>query len=293
MANAPATGNGPFEFTDSLGRQVSIPLTAFSVDPVKGIVPDAAWAATFSSSPPTAVPASALLAYAIKHQSISPAPTPAAVPAMIVKAADAGTGGNNITVQIVAGAPNTDPSLTTFNIVVAEQDTYTGLTAATVASVLGTCNAAGNPVTTGSSPGLVQVLQSSDVGIGSPVAVNALLSGTPASVDVDGTGSPSVVFTLVAKKSGAAGALTKIQVTPDVVSPQVGLETFTLVASWQKEVDGVTIATLQSEVQSALGYEITVSTPVSGAYSVPAASKVSLSGGATGVAASAPIFTGV
>jgi hypothetical protein len=287
MTNPPVTGNGPFEFTDTFGRHVSIPLTAFSVDPVQGIVPDAAWAPVVG-----ALPASALFAYALKGKLIVPAPAPSAFPAMIVTAADPGPAGSNITIQIVSGAPNADPTKTTFNIVVNETDKYYGLTAATIASVLGTCNPAGTPTAPGSNPGLVQVLQGSVDTVGAPLAVTALLSGNPAKVDIDQHASPARVFTLVAKKPGADGALIKVQVIPVVSSPPSNPETFSLIATWQKEVDGVTIGALQSQVQSLLGYEITVSTPASGAFSVPAASTTALSGGATGVAASATLFTG-
>jgi hypothetical protein len=288
MANPPVTGNGPLEFTDTFGRHVSIPLTAFSVDPVKGIVPDDAWASVVG-----ALPASALFAYAVKEKLIKPAPAPSAFPAMIVTAADPGPGGNNIKVQIVAGAPNSDPTKATFSIQVTETDTYDGLTAATISSVLGTCNAAGVTVTPGSNPGLVQVLQGSVDPIGAPLAVTALLSGNPAKVEIDQHASPARVFTLVAKKPGADGAFITVKITPAVSSPPSNPETFSLVATWQKPpVAGVTIGTLQTEVQSILGYEIAVSTPASGAFSVPAASTTTLSGGATGVAASATIFTG-
>ena len=292
MANTPVTGNGPFEFTDTFGRQVSIPLTAFSVDPVKGIVPDAAWAAVFTSSPATAVPAAALLAYAIKQQLIVPAAVPAAVPAVVIKAADTGPAGNNITVQILTGTPASDPSLTTFDIVITEEETYAGLTVETIAGVLGTCDASGTPLTTGTTPGLVRVLTGSAVGTGAPSAVNTTLSGDPGMVEISGHGSPAPSFTLVAKKPGADGELTNIEVTPDTTSPPAGEETFTMFVSWQKEIDGVSITTLQSLVQSDLSYEITVSLPAAGAFSVPAASSVALSGGANGVPASATLFSG-
>lgn len=287
MTNPPVTGNGPFEFTDTFGRHVSIPLTAFSVDPVQGIVPVGAWATVVG-----ALPASALFAYAVKEKLIIPAPARSPFPAMIATAADPGPGGNNITIQFVSGAPNADPTKTTFNIIVKEQDTYNGLTAATISTILGTCNSAGVPTAPGSNPGLVQVLQGSVDATGAPLAVTALLSGNPAKVEIDQHASPARVFTLVAKKPGTDGALIKVQIIPVISSPPSNPETFSLIATWQKEVDGVTIGTLQAQVQSLLGYEIAVSTPASGAFSVPAASTIGLSGGATGVAASATIFTG-
>jgi hypothetical protein len=288
MANTPATGNGPFEFTDPQGHQISIPLSAFSFDSSNAIVVDPAWTAVTGASP-----ASELLAYAVKRKLIAPQPTATATPAMVVKAADSGKAGNNITVQISGVAANPDPTLTTFTITVTETDTYTGLTAATIQSVLGTCNSAATPVTTGSSPGLVQVLSGSVDTTGSPSPATAVLSGDPAKVDIDGSGSPARVFTLVAKKAGAAGSSIRVNVSPVVLSPPVaGPETFNLTATLQQSVSGVTIGTLATAVASNLGYEITVSTPGSGAFSVPAASSVTLSGGDTGVKASGIVSTG-
>jgi len=58
-------------------------------------------------------------------------------------------------------------------------------------------------------------------------------------------------------------------------------------------INDVTLATLASTVQSEFGYEIAVSLPGSGAYSVPAAATSMLSGGNPGTPASATLFTGV
>jgi hypothetical protein len=283
MANTPATGTGPFEFTDSQDRHVSIPLTAFSFDSNLKVVVDPAW-----SSVTGAQPAAALLAYALAEGLIAPAAAPAPFPAMIVKAADPGTGGNSITVTIANVVPAADPTATTFDITVTETDVYTGLTTASIESVLGSSAVAG------SSPGgLVQVVHGSVDPAFGPTHTAGALSGSPAQLDVDGTGSPPRVFTLVAKKAGADGALTQIQVTPTSASPQIGPETFTLQASWTKTATAVTLTSLATAVASQLGYEITVALPGTGAYSVPAAAAASLSGGAPGVAASAAFFTGI
>jgi hypothetical protein len=286
--STPAAGNGPFEFTDNHGRQVSIPLTAFTftTGQVQPTV-DPSWAAVVTASP-----AAELLAYALKNKLIKPATPPAAAAAIMVKAADTGAAGNNITVQISALAPDPDPSKTTFTITVTESQQYSALTAATIASVLGTCDASANPVTAGSSPGLVRVLANSVDTTASPSATTGMLSGDPATLEVDGPGSPAAAFTLVAK-SGAGGSHIQITVTPIVTSPQpLGPQAFDLAVNWQQSVPGMTLGTIAALVASALGYEITVGTPASGAFSVPAASTVRLSGGGPGVRASGIISTG-
>jgi hypothetical protein len=288
MGNTPAAGNGPFEFTNAQGHQMSVPLTAFTFDSNSNLIVNAAWATVMSASP-----ASELMAYAQKNKLIAPATPPAPVPAMIIKATDPGAAGNYVTVQISGIAPAADPTQTTFIVAVTETDTYTGLTAATIQSVLGTCDSTGKPLTTGSSPGLVQVLSGSVDPNSSPAAISGALSGNPAHINLDGPGSPALVFTLMAKKAGAAGAYTKIHLVPAVTSPPAsGPDSFNLTVTWTNSVAGVTIGTLAAAVQNSLCYEITVGTPGSAAFSVPAASSVTLSGGAPGVRASGVVFTG-
>src|SRR5260370_16336642 len=146
MTAVAPTGNGPLEFTDSNGRQVSIPLTAFSFDAIGNLVVNANWKAIAS-----APPASALLAYMRAQGLIAPAPAPSPKPAAIIKAVGPGAAGNNIAILIENIAANPDPTKTTFDIVVTETEDYTGLTAATIKSVLGTAT------TAGSQPGLPHV----------------------------------------------------------------------------------------------------------------------------------------
>ena len=282
MANTPATGTGPFEFTNSNDRQVSIPLTAFSFDSNNKLQVTADWQAVV-----TAQPAAALLAYAQAEGLIAPAASPSTFPAMLIDAVTPGLGGNNITVTISNIVPATDPTKTTFSITVTENDLYTGLTAATIEQTLG------SSVVTGSMPGgLVQVLHGSVDPVGFPHATSGVLSGSPWHLEVDGTGSPSRVFTLVAKASGTDAGLIHVTVTPNTASPAPSVETFSLQATWTKTATA-TLLTLANVVQTQLDYEITVSLPGSGAYSLPAAAQTALSGGAAGAGASATLFTGI
>jgi len=281
MGSTPAMGNGPFEFTDGKGKHWSIPLTAFNFVGAQVVV-DPAWQFLTNVQP-----AKSYLAYAVSAGVISPAPAPSPFPAMVIQAVTPGTGGNNIKISVaisnvVTSPPTDDPTLTPFSLTVIETDTYTGLTAASIQTTL--------------QGGLVQATSVDTTG--SPLSASGSLTltgppGAPAQLEVHGSGSPSLVFTLVAKAPGADGELTQVTITPDTSSPpSSGQETFTLAATWTKTVPGITLATLETLVSSQLGYEITVSKPSSGAYSVPAAGSSTLSGGAQGSNAAATLFTG-
>ncbi len=286
------TGNGPLELTNANGQQLSIPLSALYFDVNGTLQIDSAWGAVSGLQP-----GKGLLAYVASEGLITLAPAASPFPAMIIKAADPGIAGNNITVQISDVTPATDPTKTTFSITVTELDTYTGLTAATIQGKLGSSTIQGGGLVSasnGSSPGLVQVQAGSTDVSGNPNALSDTLSGDPATLEVDGDGSPAVVFTLLAKKAGADGALTQVQVVPNTTSPPTaGPPTFTLIATWTKTISGVSTSNLQSVIQNELGYEITVALPASGAFSVPAAATSTLSGGTAGSSASGTLFTGI
>ncbi|MFZ0304745.1 MAG: hypothetical protein WAL75_18780 [Terracidiphilus sp.] len=287
------TGNGPLEFTNANGKQISIPLSALYFDGNGTLQVDTTWATATGLMPNTGV-----LGYAQSEGLITPAPAPPPFASMIIKAADQGAGGNNIVVAIGDISPATDPTQTTFSITVTETDVYPGLTAATIESTLGSSTVSGStlvPVKTGSSPGLVQVESGSVDTSGFPNTTDGSLSGDPAELVVENNdGSPAVVFTLLAKKAGADGATTQVDISPDTDSPPSSSDsTFTLTATWSRMINDVTLGTLASSIQSQFGYEITVSLPGSGAYSVPAASSSTLSGGTPGTSASATLFTGV
>jgi len=292
MGTTAVTGNGPLEFTDSNGHQISIPLSALFFDASGTLQIDSVWGTASGLQA-----GQGLLAYAQTEKLITPAPAAAPFPAMVIKAADPGTGGNNISVTISNVTPAADPTQTTFTIAVTETDTYDGLTAATIQATLGSSTVSGSTLvfgTAGSSPGLVQVEAGVGDATGTPDAVAKNLVGNPAELAVDGEGSPALVFTLLAKKSGADGALTNVVIAPDVSSPPTtGPGTFSLVASWTKTVNNVSLATLATSIQNQLGYLITVSLPASGAYSVPAVATSTLSGGTSGTPASANLFTGI
>lgn len=285
-------GNGPLEYTNSNGRQISIPLTALYFDSTGTLRVDATWAAATGLKPSTGA-----LGYMQSQDFITPAPASPPFAAMIIKAADPGTGGNNIQIQIGDISPAADPTQTTFSITVTETDVYSQLTAANIEATLGSSTISGGtlvPSKTGSSPGLVQVEAGSVDTNGFPNATNGSLNGDPAELAVNGDGSPSLVFNLLAKKAGADGATTQVDISPNSASPpSPGNPTFTLTATWSRMINDVTLLTLTSTIQTGFGYEITVALPSSGAYSVPASATSTLAGGTPGSPASATLFTGI
>lgn len=274
-----AVGSGPFEFTDADGHQRSIPLSAFSFDATGTLVVADAWKQEVLNSPP----ASALLAYAQAEGFIKPAVAPSPTAAVIVKAADLGTGGNNITitVQNIQPASHADPTKTTFDIIVSETDTYAGLTVATIKGLLGTDK------TPGTAPGLVVIDSSVPIAsTGVPAALPPTkLNSTTSRLEIDDSSSlPQPLFALEAKKPGADDNLTTVEIS-NIVN-----EGFDLTVAWTKTVTGVTIGTLQKSVTDNLSYEVMVKAPAGGVFSVPAAGATQLSGGASGVAAAATLF---
>lgn len=281
MANTPATGNGPFEFTNSQGEQVSIPLSAITFDSSGQPIVDPAWNSHVSSDP-----GKTLLKYAVKDGLIKPRPSPSPFPAMVIRAADPGAGGNHITVAVnVQAAPSSppiaDPMFVPFDLQITQTDVYANQTASTIATALS------------GGGGLVQIVGPVNSS-GVPSTQSGSLSGSPPQFQVMGSGSPSgPVFVLAAKRVDPSASLTNVKVEPNVSSPPgQGDETFTLTVTWSKTVSGITLATLESDVQSGLGYEITAIKPGSGAYSVPGPGSTTLSGGAAGARASAVLYTG-
>lgn len=264
------TGNGPFEFTNSNGQLVSIPLAALGFDASGNLAVAAAW-----SSIAGAAPAGALLAYMRAQGLLVPAPAASPKPAAIIKAVDAGPAGNNITVAIQNIASKPDPTQTTFDIVVTESESYPGLTATTILSVLGTAS------TPGSQPGLVHVTAAAT---GLPAAIpQTPLAGGAAGVKA--TLPVGTAFTLEARDPGADGDLIEVTINASAT-------TFDLIVSWTKKTAGVTIGNFKLQVASDLGFEITAQPPAGGIFSVPSLATVNLGGGAGSTNASAILIAG-
>lgn len=271
------TGYGPFEFTDSTGKHISIPLTALTLTNNQIGSSNPQWNSLLGSAP-----ALKLWTYMMAEGLLSPTPSPAPTPAMVVYAASEGPAGNNITVTITVSAPSSSPSIedpTTlpFTIQVAETDTYTNQTAATIANTLQTAKA------------LVQVSDSVQTS-GIPEPFSGSFTGSPDEIVITDSASPGgTLFVLGPRASGPNPA--NIQVKVSFPSPpNSNPEAFTLTASWSSPILTATLDTLGSVI-SELAPEITISLPGSGAFSLPAAGSTTLSGGTATSNASAFIYT--
>jgi hypothetical protein len=270
-------GYGPFEFTDSDGKHVSIPLTALTLANNQMQSSNAQWSSYLGSAP-----AQALWKYMLAEGLLSPMPSPAPFAAMVVRAANVGTAGNNIAVSITVPPPSSpsiqDPTQLPFTIQVTETDTYTNQTAATIANTLKTANA------------LVQVVESLQTS-GIPEPYSGPFMGSPDQISVMESGSPGgTLFVLGPRIPGPDPADIYVTVNNPASPPGPNPEGFTLQASWTSPILTATLDTLASVI-SELGYEITVSKPSSGAYSLPQGGSTTLTGGTATGNASATLYT--
>lgn len=273
-------GSGPIGFTDTNGKQQSIPLSLLYFD--NGLVKADKW----PLYPANTAVVDALLKSLVAGEFLKPAPAAPPKPAMILKAAIPGAKGNTIQVMfsnIVAGA--TPPASTTFDAEIAAKATYAALSfdpdsPAFIGKVLG----ASAP---GTSPGLVRARNFPSPAI-PPKAIttsNPLASGgasAKSSLSVDGDPS-GTAFTLEAWKEGAEGDNIKITI-PEVNS---GAKTFTLVVEWaQAKITSVALANLQSQLQGEKFVIEEVLKPEGAAdFGIPAPGTIALSGGAVAFSA--------
>lgn len=295
MATTPTVlGNSPLEYTDpNSGKQISIPLSALFFDPQKNnqlSIDSTKWpdpSGTPVTLPPFVV---SLLKDLVLQQLIVPAPSPAPKQAMIVTASDAGSAGNSITIAVAITTPNADPTQVIFSAAVTETDNYKGLSL-TPAAPTYIEKVLGSDTVPSPSPGLVHVVHSSLGPTGKPANVAAFKATPPTSkarADVTDA-TPTKLFTLEAKKVGKDGEATTASAVPNAGDPTL----LDLSVQWTKTATNLTLATMQAGIASALGYEIAVSPPPGGIFSVPSVGTVQLTGGADGTsptAASAIVF---
>lgn len=194
---------------------------------------------------------------------IYPISAPKAAAAILFSAVDWGAGTNNTRVIVAA---NADP--TKFDVKVSRADSYPNIRVADLASLLGTAGRQGT------KPGLVRLKTAStklpkDL-VPAPLAGGTATVASFLELDADGGGKS---FTLEAKGLSAAGDLTTVEIKN--ADPVAG--TFTLVARWEKEVTGVTVATAATDL-AALNYLVEAQAP-SGGFRMPAAAVYPLSGG--------------
>ena len=281
MSTSPTVlGNGPLEFTDSTGKQVSIPLSALKFDPKNNnqlTVDPSKWGGTL----PTFI--TSLLTNLAQQGLIVPAPVPSPKPALTVTAADPGSAGNNIQAVFTVTGSDPDPTKTKFSVTVTETDSYQGLSLdPKSSSYIGTILGAKS-----TSPGLVHVVPASIAASGTPASATpfkAASQNANAQSDVKtGDATPKTVFTLEAKKKGKDGEQTSVvSVGPNAKDSS----TFDLTVQWTKAVTDLTVVNVKTNTGTALCYEVKITPPPSGIFSVPAGT-VQLSGGSDGASATA------
>ncbi|PZV10025.1 MAG: hypothetical protein DCF22_17510 [Leptolyngbya sp.] len=272
-------GSGPIGFTDTNGKQQSIPLSLLYFD--NGLVKADKW----PLYPANTAVVDALLKSLVAGEFLKPAPAPPPKPAMVLKAAIPGTRGNTIQVtfsNIVAGA--TPPTSTTFEAEITAKATYAALSLdpdspSFIGKVLGV-------EAPGTSPGLVQVKKPAPakttptplpkvITTSKPLAGGGASAKSSLSVDSDPSGT---AFTLEAWKDGVEGDNIKITI-PDVNS---GTKTFTLVVEWtQAKITSITLANLPSKLQGKKFVIEEVLKPEGAAdFGIPALGTIVLNGGA-------------
>lgn len=144
--------NGPVAFSDGSGRAFSIPLSLLDFD-ANGAIRAERWPLYLAHQALLDV----WLPYLQAQGVISEGEAAAPVEAMIITAKQAGAAGNTILLTIDNVRPNpADNTIIIFDATVTETSSYTGLTPATIKTVLG--SVAGG----GERPGLVFVSSAGD-----------------------------------------------------------------------------------------------------------------------------------
>ncbi|HSZ60716.1 MAG TPA: DUF6519 domain-containing protein [Terriglobales bacterium] len=192
---------------------------------------------------------------------------------MQVQAANAGTDGNNISVQI----SNLDLSASppTFDLTVFENVLYTALNMGTVEGVVGDDESV-------PADELAHILTGS-VGVQlTPLAQTVFFTNGSAGANAQANlldANQNLLFTLAARTVGVDGNLTQVAIS-NVDSTQTP-PTFDLTVTWQKTVSAVTMASLFPAIQNSFAYEIQAFQPAT-VPAFPAEGVTQLSGGVAG-----------
>lgn len=277
-------GNAPLTFTDSLGSQRSIPLSALQFSgSTLGLTQTWSSSGVLSAADTTTL--LALARFRVATGDLAPAPVPPSVPALSFTAAAPGPQGNNIAVKI---SSITGQSAVNAEMVIdaSETDTYSGLASATdAANMIGVDTAPSGPDDPPQGGGVVVVKSGSAAsGTGLPKDGQTLTvtsAGTPV-LAADGS---TTLFSLAARK-GYTGS----GITTTVNTPQGGT-TFTVTATYDA---GNTIAAAETDLASLPGsvtFLVSVAAPPGG-LALPAAGTTTLSGGAAGLLATGFAYTG-
>lgn len=199
-------------------------------------------------------------------------------PAIVLSAADPGSPGNDIFLLLGNVIPDADPLKTQVSVELLDTHTYTGLALANIQSKLaastGLVHVSGQ-VTQGLAPkpGRFQ-LKGGDANTKASIAISNVQSGT--------------AFTLEAKKAGAAGNNTIVE----IANPNAATGTFDLSVGYIAVATAITLSQLGQNSNPDLAYDVRFAPP-SGGFATPLAGITPLTGGKDGkspVAASATIY---
>ncbi len=272
MATVPLLGSGPLVVLDGNGAQHDIPLNLISLGPGNTPVFAAGVSTALQSALTSALPG--FLAQGF----VWPAPPPPATAIFAITAVEGGTIGNAINVTFA----NPNVANNTIDVTVSVTQVYPGLTLATLGNVIGTT------ANGGSTPGLA-FLSSTNPPTSMPV------SGSPVSFAVPQGGSNFVAA--IPSGSGASPAFTlqALNAQPDAKNltatiSAVTATSFTLTISWQKSQTAISLANGLGPLNTAFGFLLNFGpppggAPASNAYAPPAASTITLRGGADPVPA--------
>jgi uncharacterized protein DUF6519 len=189
---------------------------------------------------------------------------------MQVQAANAGTDGNNIFVQISNLDLTTTPP--TFDLTVFENVLYTGLTVNTVEGIVGDDESV-------PADELAHILTGSvNVNL-TPVAQTVSFANGNANSSAQANlldANQNLLFTLAARSAGGDGNFTQAAIS-NVDNTQTP-PPFDLTVTWQKSASSVTMATLFPTIQNSFAYEIQAFQPAT-VPAFPAEGVTQLSGG--------------
>lgn len=275
MATTPAVGPGPISYLKSDGTQVIIPLTALGFSGGSLTIPTSFAEAT------------TWLTYLAQQGILTLGAPPPPAPAINIKAATPGSGGNNIRILIANVDTTQDPAK--FDVTITETEVYTGLSWDSkspmfIATILGTH---ANP-----GSGLVHVKDNTVSGPPNPIATPTPLTlgsngKTPVPATYHVTGTSGDAFVLEARSAGTGGNSIKVTIT----NVDTTTKTFTLTAAWMLQLTGTNKTTASDLANNTdAQWEITVTQPTGG-YLAPAPGAATLSGGTDGLSPTAATAT--
>jgi hypothetical protein len=241
MVRTAAIGDGPIVFFSG-GLQIEVPLSAIYFDnDVVGTLR-------------TDLPMPAFqnwIAYLASRGRLVPGVAPPPPKSIVVTAAEPGSAGNDIQLEVKAkSAPGVVP--VTVDVTVTETDRYTGLTLATLATELGVAGGAD-----GKRLGLVVVTPNASADLGATVATNPNVALTAGTWTVAGAGASAVK--VQPRRPGApfdSGETKTLAIA--ATAPADG--TFALTATWKRTATDVAVTNIVSKLAD-LGYLVTVASP--------------------------------